>query len=365
MKRHFFLATLALSLITAGALADTASKWKLKTGTPALQSAGSLAFGPDGVLFVADPKSATVFAIDTGDASGKAAEASWSVAGLDTKIATAAGVNAKDVAIEDLAVNPYSGHVYFAATCGGKPTLLRLDAKGVSVVKLDGIAHSSLTLADAPEDKDVQVGNRKKNLRPESITDLAFENGSLLIAGASTGQSTASIREFGFPFQKAGTGTNLEIYHAAHGRTEDSAVPRVFIPFNVGGEPSVLAGFTCTPLVQFPLASLEPGAKAKGKTVAELGNRNQPIDMFVYEKDGQDYLLIANTARGVMKVNAKNIEKQAALTEKVAGGGSAGLSYETIADLKGVVQLDRLNTGHAVILVKTDAGFDLQTVPLP
>jgi hypothetical protein len=35
----------------------------------------------------------------------------------------------------------------------------------------------------------------------------------------------------------------------------------------------------------------------QGKTVAELGNRNRPIDMIVYEKDGKEFLLIANNSR--------------------------------------------------------------------
>jgi len=52
---------------------------------------------------------------------------------------------------------------------------------------------------------------------------------------------------------------------------------------------------------------LKPGAKVKGKTVAELGNRNRPIDMIVYQKGGKDYLLLANSSRGVMKINADEI----------------------------------------------------------
>ena len=44
-----------------------AGPWGMKTGTPALKSAGPLAFGPDGVLFVGDTKAATLFAIGTGD----------------------------------------------------------------------------------------------------------------------------------------------------------------------------------------------------------------------------------------------------------------------------------------------------------
>ena len=36
-------------------------------GTPDLKSAGPLAFGPEGILFVGDPQGAAVFALDTGD----------------------------------------------------------------------------------------------------------------------------------------------------------------------------------------------------------------------------------------------------------------------------------------------------------
>ena len=41
----------------------------------------------------------------------------------------------------------------------------------------------------------------------------------------------------------------------------------------------VLASYTCTPLVHFPLADLIPGGKTVGRTVADLGAMNQPLDM--------------------------------------------------------------------------------------
>ncbi len=56
---------------------------------------------------------------------------------------------------------------------------------------------------------------------------------------------------------------------------------------------------------QIPVAELTKGKKTKGTTVAELGNRNTPLDMFLYEKNGQTYLLMANSARGVMKIPTK------------------------------------------------------------
>ena len=82
---------------------------------------------------------------------------------------------------------------------------------------------------------------------------------------------------------------------------------RTFVPFKVGNEPQLLAAYTCTPLVQLPISALKPGAKLKGKTIAELGNHNRPIDMIVYEKGGKQFLLLANSSRGVMKISTDQI----------------------------------------------------------
>ncbi len=48
----------------------------------------------------------------------------------------------------------------------------------------------------------------------------------------------------------------------------------------------------------------------KGTTVAELGNRNRPLDMIAYKKDGKDFLLLTNSARGVMKVSTDDLERE-------------------------------------------------------
>jgi hypothetical protein len=140
---------------------------------------------------------------------------------------------------------------------------------------------------------------------------------------------------------------------------------RTFVPFTIDGEPTLLAGFTCTPLVKFPLDSLKSGQKVRGTTVAELGNRNQPLDMIVYKKDGKNFLLLSNSARGVMKISTEKIRENAGLSEPVRGGGTAGQPYETIKELQGVEQMDRLNDDYAVVLIKGEGGSDLKTVELP
>jgi len=128
----------------------------------------------------------------------------------------------------------------------------------------------------------------------------------------------------------------------------------------------LLAAYTCTPLVQFPLKDLTPGAKIKGKTVAELGNRNRPLDMIVYQKDGKDYLLMANSSRGIMKIDAGMIEKSEDITAPVKDGATKGVRYETIESWKGIDQLDRFDNQHAAVLRRGEAGaLNLESLPLP
>src|SRR5262249_38188839 len=148
------------------------------------------------------------------------------------------------------------------------------------------------------------------------------------------------------------------------GRVETNAPVRTFVAYEINGEPNLLAAYTCTPLVKIPVAELKPGEKVKGTTVAELGNMNRPLDMIVYQKDGKDYLLLANNSRGVMKPPPQGIDKIEPITQRIQG--KAGLTYETVPSLKGVLHLAKLDKDNAVILAKADGGgLNLETIALP
>jgi hypothetical protein len=337
----------------------------LSKGNPELQSAGPLAFGPEGVLIVGDTQAAAVFAIDTGDAKAATEKTMLSVADLGKKLAEKMGVSAEEITVNDLAVNPESGNVYLSASVAGKPALVRIDGKGnISPVSLKNVAFSKAQLANAPEDKVVESRGRKRNPRDESITDLAYVNGEIYVSGRSSADDASTVRSLAFPPQASDKGISLEIFHGAHGRTETDAIVRTFVAMDIGGKPHVLAGFTCTPLVKFPVERLTSNELVKGTTVAELGNRNQPYDMITYEQNGKTYLLVANSARGVMKVSTEDIERPEGIDEKVSG--TAGQKYETIDALAGTKQLDKLDDTRAVVLIEaTDGSWNLKTIELP
>src|SRR6516225_5047519 len=114
-NRYQFAVISLLAMTLTGVLAradqPTAS---LKVGNPDLKSAGPLAFGPDGILFVGDTRGAALFAIDTGDRAAATEKRAIEVKDLGTKLAGMLGTNPKQIMINDMAVNPLSGNVYLS-----------------------------------------------------------------------------------------------------------------------------------------------------------------------------------------------------------------------------------------------------------
>lgn len=366
---------LSLLLVAASTLAVVAApeKWKsgFKEGNPSFKSINQLAFGPEGILFASDSKGAAIIALDTADTQPAAQKVSFTIEGLSAKIAALLGTAADDILIEDLAVNPLSHRAYLAVSRGrgpdARPALVRVQLDGsLELVGLDKIRYSKAELPDAPIDGVVGEGNRRSNPRLESITDVAFLEDRVLVAGLSNEEFSSTLRAIPFPFKNVPGGTSVEIYHGAHGRFETRAPIRTFIPFNVGNEPQLLAAYTCTPLVQLPLSQLQPGEKVKGKTIAELGNRNRPLDMIAYEKNGKEYLLLANSSRGVLKVSTEGLADAEAISAPVRDGDTKGLDHVTVAGWTGITQLDRLDANQALVVRKSANGADaLEALPLP
>jgi hypothetical protein len=363
MKRFLLGATLAL--VAVGSAHAGKATAGMRVGAPTFRSMGSLTFGPDGVLFIADTKAAAVIAVSTDDTKPGVAAGSLKIAGLEKKIAGLLGTEPAQILVSDMAVNPASGAIYLSVSRGrgpeATPALVRIKGESdVELVSLEKVHFSQVALPAAP----AETAETRNNPRLESITDLAYQDGRLLVAGLSNEEFAATLRSIPFPFKDTSNPTSVEIYHGAHGRFETRAPIRTFVPFMIGKEAHVLAAYTCTPLVQFPLSAIKPGAKIQGKTIAELGNRNRPLDIISYTKDGRVSLLMANSSRGVMKIVTDNMDKAEPITAPVAD--KKGVGYETLADWKGVDQLDKLDNKTAVVLLREESGaLSLETRPLP
>lgn len=363
--RKFFFCWLLVTAQTVG-FAVVSNAAGTKKGDLAPKSAGQISFAPNGVLLVADPKEAVVYALETGDTVKAANPAKYSIENVDEKIAAMLGTQAADIQIVDIATNPTSQNVYLSVARGrgpdAVPVLLRITTKGqIEEVPTKGVMFSSAKLPNPAEDKEGKRGNP----RSDSITDIAYVNGKVFVAGLSNEEFASNLRTLEFPFSAADQGASVEIYHGAHGAVETRSPVRTFAAYSIDGKAHLLAAYTCTPLVKIPVDALESGKKVRGTTVAELGNRNRPLDMVVYKKDGKDFILMANSARGVMKISTDEIATIEGIDSRVSG--TAGLPYQTIEELKGVEQLESLGANTAVIVSRSapDGLASLSTIELP
>jgi len=348
----------------------------LQIGTPAIESVGSITFGPDNVLFIADNAAATIFAIDVGGGEDATTVDALDVDDIDTKLAAFLGCSVDDVIIRDLAVHPRTHDVYLSVTRGrgnaAVPVIVRVDHRDatLSQVALENVPFSSIAIddaipaddertdtqfADPPDGEEVEIrGITLRFMRPPArtatVTDMSYVDGTLIVAGMSNEEFSSHLRRIPFPFSGAVADNSLEIFHVSHGKWETAAPIRTFVPYESGR--SILASYTCTPLVHFPLDAMNAGGHVTGRTVAELGAMNQPLDIVSYRRGDDEYLLIAHSTHPMMKIACRDIDVQEGLTEPRE---PRGVPREEL-DIPGVKKLANLNGEYVLALQRDDAG---------
>jgi hypothetical protein len=362
MRMFVKLAAVALLVATTGFTPSAPAAVSVADSTT-LQSIGPLAFGPDGILFAADTQGAAIHALELGAAARGGAAGAMDVVQVNQKIAALLGTDTAAITITDLAVHPTTKNAYLAVMRGqgadARPALVRVDGNGkLQAIDLATLASTRAVLPNAPAE-----ASGRRNPRADSITDMSFTDGRLIVAGLSNEEFASKLRTLAYPFTSVERGTSVEIYHGNHGQLETRSPVYAFVPYTVGGTPHVIAGYLCTPLVKFPLASLTGADKVVGTTIAELGNGNRPIDMLVYKKDGREFLLMANTRRGVMKIPTQDFASAPAITDRV--GGTAGVPYETIANMTGIQQMDLLDAARTLVVASDGDSLNLRIVALP
>jgi hypothetical protein len=345
-------------------------QYGLRIGTPDVRAAGPIAFGPAGILFLADNESAKVFAVEVADPGPEAGAEPFDLENVDARVASLLGCEPGDAVIRDIAVHPVSHNVYLSVQRGrgdaARAVLVRIDRLdgSLGIVELRDVPTAEVAIADAPapederlditlpqgdEGEELKVGERtirilRRPIRTSTVTDMAYVDGFLLVAGLSNEEFSSKLRRIPFPFGDGASDNSLEIFHVSHGQWETAAPIRAFVPYDAGR--SILATYTCTPVVHFPLEGLTSGTKSVGRTVAELGAMNQPLDMVAFTQAGEEHLLIANSNHGLIKIACRDIDAQEPLTEP---RGPTGVPRET-EDLRGITRLANLNGSHVLAL---------------
>ena len=376
---------LAVAAMTSGAPTAQSSSDMDGVG-PSFRYLGPLTFGPEATLFAADSQEVFIYALDLSQHVGGGTPGTQNVPALDQKVAALLGTDASNLIVTDLAVYPGTQNAFISVMRGNgasaTPVLLRVDGAGeITVIPLDQVPYSRVRLPNAPDEntpilleggREFPVANYPSGQADgavtgvQTITDLAYTDGRLYAAGLSNEEFASKLRSIAYPFTTVDEGTSVEIWHAPHNQFETRSPVYSFVPYSIDNEPHLIASYLCTPLVKFPVSSLAPGADVRGVTIAEFGNGNRPLDMIVYHKDGEDYLLMSNNRRGVMKIPTAGFGTAPAITDAVPDGDTAGVPHQQVESMTGVEQLDLLDDGHALILARSEQrGLDLEAVALP
>ena len=324
-------------------------------GAAGLQSAGALTFGPGGVLFVGDSRGGAVFALAVDDSTRDPHRGEVEVLEHRPADCEAARRDAGSLVIRDMAVNPATEHLFFSVSRGrgadAPPAIVRSTLTGeLTVLPLDNARFSKLVFERrAGRDRQDALGGE---LAQHGDYDLAFTGGELLIAGLSNDAFSSTLRRARFPFAGGSRATTLEIFHTSHGKYETAAPIETFLPYQVKGQPALLAGYGCAPLAVFTMSELTASKHVRGRTLAELGGGNRPQDMIAFERDGKRFVLIANSNRGMMRMAAAEIDRsEPIVTAATRDVPITGTPYVPLS-LPGVMQLDLLNPELIVMLMR-------------
>ena len=310
VKSIIGLLTICLLSIQVLANSDTHLKSSFIIGSPEIQSIKAIAFGPENILFVGDNTGMQLLAIDVKDQKRSSTNA-LSLPGLNEKFAASMGASKSEITIQDMAVNPASGNVFFAVSReNGDETsyaLFRLSDSGLSEFSLEEVSHSILEIKDAPS------ANHKTWRRPSrtyTVTDLHYANNEIIVSGLSNEEFSSGLRRIPFPFTNSMTTTNVQVYHVSHGKNETHAPIYRFLPVQLQNQWHVVAGYMCTPLVTFRMDDLDGNKKLIGKTVAEIGAGNTPTGIISYSYREKDYVLVGNNVHPLAKITSNDLFNQ-------------------------------------------------------
>jgi len=365
MKHTPLLGVVALLALTAPVFGQTSVLKTTAQGNPQIKSINAITFAPGGVLLIGDSTGGQLVAIDTGDTTKKP-WTSPAIDKLDEKLAARLGTTPSGIEIIKLAVNPASQTPYIAVRLkeGKKSVILTVDGAGkVNEFSLDNVKYARIKL---------NTGEDKVAL----ITDLAWADDRVL-AALQAGKTFASrIVSVTAPLVNDSTTAafSTETFHVAHNKWETNAPIRTVIPYEEGGKKYLVGAFTCTPLVKYSLSDLQAGAKVKGESVIEVGNGNEPRDMFVYEKGGKKYILMSTIRKfgkpfgsspyWTVKLDFNVLAETQKINQQAVRRDVKANQY-MVAAYDGVSHMDLLDRERAMVILNDGKGVSLSALPLP
>jgi len=368
------------SILTASIVALA---WSGAASAQLLSSAGALAFDNGNTLFVGDARAGLVHAFDLTDALTDQADYQLGRAqtfegrtifnNLDVEIAALLGVEAGDIAINDMVVHRPTRQIFLSVHRGHGPdaeaVVIAVNNGELELVDLAAAEHSSSSVGPVPTAETLEFGQPLNTL---AITDIDYYAGELFIAGVSNEEFSSKLRRIPFPFTNEISTSSIEIWHAVHAQYETRAPIITQTIAELDGEPTLIAIYACTPIVRIPLAELTDGAEVRGTMIGEMGFGNTPLDIVPYVNgwDGTSNVVVTNTNRSAASINLEAIASADAMPhgEGVQNVFSVEGVYQFPLPMSGTLHLDTLDETYALVVRHSpeDArNIQLHTVPMP
>ena len=234
-----------------------------------LQSSGVLTFGPGNVLFVGDMTGAKIHAfalrqadltLQTGVELGNFHnfEGRDHVVGLDQKLAALFGTTIDKIVVNDIAVHQPTQQVFLSVERGrgidAIPAIVKVNHGKLEVLELDSIPHSQVSIPNEPDAKAMLEFDPQ---RIYAITDVKYYNGEIFVSGITNQRFASTLHRIPYPFNSSLATCTVEIWHPVHGEFETRAPIIRHLIRELNDEPYLFAVYGCTPLVRFPLSSIE------------------------------------------------------------------------------------------------------------
>ena len=336
-----------------------------------LKSAARLTFGDASTLFVADWKAAKIYAV-TVPAGPGGASAPYNLQDIQQPIARALKVPAGALRFEDLAVQPGSETAFVALTIrsGKGPASAAIvsvyHAGKVRVVDTRKLQHAA-AISDAPP-ADARFW-RDTPAQSLTVTDMKFYKDKLYVAGLSNRSFASTLRVYDYPFTGAALAATVEMYHPVHNQIETRAPIRAMSFMTLNGEPTLVAAYTCTPLVTVPLSAIQDGAHIVAKTIGEMGWGSAPVGLVTFKVGDTDYALLANSSRSADLLALNQIAEGAAkpgLAKPIDWPSQpyAGVKA-TMVPMSATMRVDNLNDKLLLAMRRDDASGEVQLYSLP
>jgi hypothetical protein len=309
-RRQFISSTSVAAAVAAGSSSVQANA-SLKASKK-VQSISAMTLAADGKLIVADWRTSALHALSL-PALPVSKETSFNVLDLSERLAKTYDMDALSIRVTATAFDTKSQATYLALALGRQAAapagLAMVDAKGqVSSMDIDQLWSATQPLSGAPGEATLW---EKQTTRSLLVTDIKAIGNELIVAGLSNSSFDSTLRRVPYPFAGGGSSSSISMYHAVHNQIETRAPVRAFNVVDIEGQPTLLAAYTCTPLVTVPMSDLKDGAKVRGKTIAELGFGNSPLDVVPfsinYQGKKSDWVLVANSAKAADLISLTDI----------------------------------------------------------